>query len=168
MGSFLARTAGLGANPPVTNADKLDGLNSTDLARATNEGWHEIGTAGQPAFLPCSATASWTNFGAPFNTAAFYKDNWGVVHLKGLVRCVGGTSGTQNVIFKLPNGYAPTSTEVHSTLYEGFAARVDIDPCDASAEHPVQLITPAGSLIDGYLSLDGITTSGQGVLQVCI
>jgi hypothetical protein len=31
MGSFLARAAGLGANPPVANADKLDGLDSTDL-----------------------------------------------------------------------------------------------------------------------------------------
>jgi hypothetical protein len=31
MGSFLARTAGLGANPPVADADKLDGMDSTDF-----------------------------------------------------------------------------------------------------------------------------------------
>jgi hypothetical protein len=29
MGSFLARAAGLGTNPPVANADKLDGLDSS-------------------------------------------------------------------------------------------------------------------------------------------
>jgi hypothetical protein len=31
MGSFLARTAGLGGHPPVTNADKLDGKDSTNF-----------------------------------------------------------------------------------------------------------------------------------------
>jgi hypothetical protein len=31
MGSFLARVAGLGANPPVANADQLDGADSTDF-----------------------------------------------------------------------------------------------------------------------------------------
>jgi hypothetical protein len=34
MGSFLARVAGLGANPPVANADKLDGLDSTAFLQA--------------------------------------------------------------------------------------------------------------------------------------
>ena len=34
MASFIARTAGLGANPPVTDADLLDGLDSTDFAAA--------------------------------------------------------------------------------------------------------------------------------------
>ncbi len=33
MGSFLARAAGLGANPAVANADKLDGIDASALQR---------------------------------------------------------------------------------------------------------------------------------------
>jgi hypothetical protein len=34
MGSFLARTAGLGDNPPVANADKLDGIDASGFLPA--------------------------------------------------------------------------------------------------------------------------------------
>jgi hypothetical protein len=66
---------------------------------APPEAWHEIGTAGEPAFQN-----SWTNESPTSEvTTAFYKDPFGIVHLKGLV--TGGANGT---IFTLPVGYRPS------------------------------------------------------------
>jgi hypothetical protein len=66
---------------------------------AAPEAWHEIGAAGEPAFQH-----GWTNEDpAGEVTAAYYKDPFGVVHLKGLV-----ASGTNEVIFTLPAAYRPS------------------------------------------------------------
>lgn len=67
----------------------------------TSEGWHEVGTSGEPAFQNL-----WVNFGAPYNTAAFYKDGFGRVHLRGVI--TSGTSGA--AAFTLPTGYRPSAT----------------------------------------------------------
>ena len=61
------------------------------------EAWHEIGAAGEPAFVN-----SWANFGGGFSTAAFAKDSLGFVHLKGTIH-----NGTANTAFTLPAGYRP-------------------------------------------------------------
>jgi len=61
------------------------------------EAWHEIGAAGEPAFVN-----SWHNFGGGFSTAAFAKDSLGFVHLKGTI-----TGGTAITAFTLPAGYRP-------------------------------------------------------------
>ena len=66
---------------------------------APPEAWHEIGAAGEPAFQN-----GWTNEDPSGEvTAAFYKDPWGVVHLKGLV-----ASGSNGLIFALPAAYRPS------------------------------------------------------------
>ena len=62
------------------------------------EAWHEVGTAGQPAFQN-----GWVNFGGGFSTMAFAKDSAGFVHLKGTIDL--GTFS--NDIFVLPAGYRP-------------------------------------------------------------
>ena len=46
---------------------------------------------------------SWVNGGFGFNTAGYWKDPWGVVHLRGFIS--GGVSGTS--MFLLPAGYRP-------------------------------------------------------------
>jgi hypothetical protein len=66
----------------------------------TVEAWHEVGTSGEPAFA-----TGWQNFNAPVTTAAFYKDPFGVVHLKGWVS---GNTSTGTIIFTLPESYRPT------------------------------------------------------------
>jgi hypothetical protein len=70
------------------------------------EGWHLVGAAGEPGF-----ESSWENVpaGPPFafESAGFYKDREGVVHLKGVVK--GGPAG---IIFHLPAGYRPASGKV--------------------------------------------------------
>jgi hypothetical protein len=63
-----------------------------------------VGAPGQPRFDP-----DWTNEGtaggSTFQSAGFYKDPFGTVHLQGDVQRVTGTDAT---IFVLPSGYCPT------------------------------------------------------------
>jgi hypothetical protein len=79
----------LGTVPTAQQANSL----------APAEGWHEVGAPGEPGF-----ENSWHSGPPPFETAAFYKDHDGVVHLRGLV-----TGGTANPAFLLPPGYRPAS-----------------------------------------------------------
>jgi hypothetical protein len=64
---------------------------------AAPEAFHNIGAIGEPGFQ-----SSFRNDGDNEVAAGFYKDAFGVVHLKGIV--VGGTTGT---VFTLPPGYRP-------------------------------------------------------------
>jgi hypothetical protein len=65
------------------------------------EDWHEIGGTNEPTF-----ENSWANLGGAYETAAFYKDPFGRVHIKGAVDT--GSSGT--TAFTLPEGYRPLAT----------------------------------------------------------
>ena len=95
-------------NSQVKSADvEDDGLTGTDIKESTlgpvpalqaSEPWHEVGAAGEPAFQN-----TYTNSGGSFETAAFYKDGEGVVHLKGYV------TGATATIFFLPPGYRPAN-----------------------------------------------------------
>jgi hypothetical protein len=70
---------------------------------AQPEAWHEIGAAGEPTFQ-----SGWVNESASTETtAAFYKDPFDVIHLKGLI-----ASGTNSTIFTLPAGYRPSKALV--------------------------------------------------------
>ena len=95
-------------NGQVKSADAADnGLTGTDIKESTlgpvpalkaSEPWHEVGAAGEPDFQN-----TYANSGSGFETAAFYKDREGVVHLKGFV------TGTGTTIFHLPAGYRPAN-----------------------------------------------------------
>jgi hypothetical protein len=67
---------------------------------APAENWHEIDSPGEPVFQN-----GWKNTGPATDvTAAFFKDPYGVVHLKGLIY-----NGTNDApIFVLPDGYRPS------------------------------------------------------------
>ncbi len=82
-----------------------------------------------------------------YNTVAFYKDPFGVVHLKGTFK-LGGDS----IAFELPAGYRPAragvfpidvnaNIVVHLVIYEGF----------------VQVLQPGGYAGTEVYSLDGIS-----------
>jgi hypothetical protein len=75
-----------------TDAFHVDGVQIEDVG----EDWHSIGAAGEPTFQN-----SWVNFGGNYAAAAFRKDAFGWVHLKGVVKT--GTIGA--TIFVLPAGY---------------------------------------------------------------
>jgi len=119
------------------------------------EGWHEIGAPGEPGF-----ENSWVNVppsGLSFETAAFYMDHEGIVHLKGLVK-----GGSTSVIFHLPPGYRPANGRV--------LARIAL--CgEGACTDPVGLMFIAGSGIsvpgfEGAVvgpGTPGSTTSLEGI-----
>lgn len=75
------------------------------------EEWHEIGDTNEPAF-----ENSWVNVGGAFETAAFYKDPFGRVHLKGAI-----DTGTNNTTaFTLPEGYRPAAELGFSGAYASY------------------------------------------------
>jgi hypothetical protein len=141
---------------PATQAE----LDST----VSVEAWREVGTPGQPPFVPnpnpinCSLPNSqcWANFGAGHNSVAFFKDPFGVVHLKGLVRCLAQGACQENfgidtkTNFFLPAGYRPAKSEVYPTIGNAANRRLDITP-----EGAVRLFVAVST--NDFLSLDGIT-----------
>lgn len=77
--------------------------------------------------LPDSFTAptfqnSWVNFDGGYQVAGFYKDPFGVVHLRGLVK--NGTVGQP--IFTLPEGYRPAARLLFAAASNDAFGRVDI------------------------------------------
>ncbi|NES77323.1 MULTISPECIES: hypothetical protein [Okeania] len=100
----------------------------------------------------------WVNYGSGYNSAGYFKDSLGIVHLKGLVR-----NGTANTIFTLPVGYRPAARELHSVAtYNNTIGRVDI-----FSNGRVQRISGSSA----WVSLDGITfragssTRGDGIIR---
>jgi hypothetical protein len=147
------------------NADKLDGIDSSQLqTKLTVEAWHEVGTAGQPAFLSGSVADQagvWDDQNHTLDaTVAFFKDPFGVVHLKGLTcfrRALDDTCTPlqlgylDSAIFQLPAGYRP-ATYLHLPAVAG-------DP----QEQTSVLVTPDGTVLirapaqDYAVALDGLT-----------
>jgi hypothetical protein len=130
------------------------------------EPWREVGAPGQPPFF-ADETCSWQNFDpASWGKAAFFKDPWGVVHLRGLVRpidgsqgvCVFGVDGAERVIFTLPGGYRPTTGRVFTTLANNQLMRVNVFGNGTVAiESGFTSLDNGGPTNDNWLSLDGIT-----------
>jgi len=124
---------------------------------APAEAWHLIGFSGQPVFAKDVGFPGyeWSNsWDWPQSQAGFYKDPYGVVHLKGKVRCVGNTCGSASLIFQLPAGYRPAERSVFATLSDdanspGQLARVNVEP--------EGWVDRAPGPRYGWLVLDGIT-----------
>ena len=111
-GSILARISALEDAEKTTSAfdgiqrriDDMEGA-SLDMrfpvppapfVLPTEEDWNA------PAF-----SGTWSNFGGGYNPAGYFKDPWGVVHLRGLVK----STIMSTIIFNLPAGYRPAFTE---------------------------------------------------------
>jgi hypothetical protein len=82
------------------NASTLGTVPAAQTANSLTpaEPWHVVGTPGEPAFQN-----SWKSDPIQGQTVAFYKDQVGVVHLRGTA--VGGTP--TKTIFVLPPGFRP-------------------------------------------------------------
>lgn len=78
-------------------------ISKAALETPLGENWHNVGATSEPAFQN-----SWVNNGGGFAAASFMKDYIGFVHLRGVVKS--GTAGS--VVFSLPAGYRPSSTEL--------------------------------------------------------
>lgn len=63
----------------------------------------------------------WANYSG-YNSAGYYKDADGFVHLRGLVHL-----GTASTIFTLPVGYRPAARELMGTISNSAIGRCDVD-----------------------------------------
>jgi hypothetical protein len=99
-------------------------------------------------FVAVTLLNGFTNYGAGYSTAAYYKDKEGRVHLRGLIYRASNHSGV--VIFTLPAGYCPSTsgTLLLPTLAESGPSRIDI-----YANGTVQVSTNS----TGWITLDGIS-----------
>lgn len=86
----------------------------------------------------------WINYGEGFESAGYYKDKEGVVHLHGLIK-----SGYAQHITTLPVGYRPAATHLFTVISGSGFARIDV-----KADGTVTLV---GSYNSAYVSLSGIT-----------
>jgi hypothetical protein len=150
-------------NDQVKSADiKDNSLTGTDINESTlgpvpalqaAEPWHEVGAAGQPAFQN-----GYSNSGAGFETAAFYKDREGVVHLKGNV------TGAAATIFYLPAGDRPASGKELD-----FPVECNCTVTDSNSPTPDEVNVPTGRLqifgdvgapaLNGAVNMTGISSA---------
>lgn len=86
-------------------------LDTKELYIGTNSGNQKIVSAAPTAQIWIAPTLlnSWTNFDAGANAqAGYYKDDLGIVHLRGLIK--GGTTTAGTKVLTLPVGYRPSAT----------------------------------------------------------
>ena len=143
QGTGPALSLEVGSGPPmkVNSSKKVAKLNADQLDNKNwrSEAWHEVGATGEPEFRNGGqGDCLWSYFDTVHNSAAFYKDQFGVEHLKGIVKaadgtggglaCHASTAGEDVTIFQLPVGYWPVKREVHVAISNEQLGRVDVDP----------------------------------------
>jgi hypothetical protein len=153
----------LGTVPSAVHAQDAQTARSAQTANTlgASEGWHEVGTPGDPPF-----ENNWRN-GSPgtnqsTESAAFYKDQLGIVHLKGMV--LGGAQGT--TAFHLPPGYRPADRKVlifAVTVTPETTAFGDLSISGFVPEEPDRTgaVLPPGTF-GSPVSLDGVTFRAEG------
>lgn len=115
----------------------------TDIVSAAVSGFAVL--VSSPTWTAPSFLNSWVNDASGlFNTAGYYKDQFGRVYLRGLVKT--GTVGLP--IFNLPAGFRPAKENVFATVSNGVFA-------DARVEPDGDVVAAAGSNV--WFSLDGIS-----------
>jgi len=152
------------------NADKLDGKDSAEFAPNASLTWTAV--SGHTTCTTCFGNPTpgkftcrignsepyyncWANKGSPASAAAFAKDPFGIVHLKGQVRCIDDvgdptcTSAGGNEIFVLPDGYKPAEETIFGTASNGAFGLVRVSQGGSVL---ADVGTPSG-----YFSLDGLT-----------
>jgi hypothetical protein len=166
-------TVNSGTKVANLNADELDGLNSTAFARNGSEAWHEVQPAEspEPAFN-ANNSCGWRNFDPTgHSTAAFLRDRFGFVHLKGIVKaveatqpptvCDFGTNSPDRRIFSLPAGYRPAKRSLFATITNNALGRVNVDGPAAGEGYGAGAVfvdsptTVANAKV--FLGLDGIS-----------
>jgi hypothetical protein len=134
----------------VGHSIKLEGTSSTQTLEITSSGSGELGI--NPDFITTDGwTAptllnSWVNFGSSRQIAGYYKDKFGVVHLRGTIKS--GTTTSPTPLFQLPVGYRPNAREYFATSSNGA-----FGSCFVESDGNVYF--EAGSNV--WFSLSGIT-----------
>lgn len=100
----------------------------------------------------------WENGGdaAEYSNAAYYKDPYGVVHLKGIIK--GDTA--ESVVFQLPEAYRPTETQIFSVAEETSQpdiSHVYVRGVTSTNGVPGDVSVKVSGTDPAFVSLDGIT-----------
>lgn len=124
-----------------------------DFAAKINNNAGDAASKTQESWITPTMINAWVNLDTSlYNGAGYYKDNFGIVHLRGLIK--GGTTSTN--IFVLPAGYRPLKRLVMSTLSNSttdVASRLDV-----FADGSVQALGGSGNT---YLTLEGISFKAE-------
>ncbi len=147
------------------------------------ETWHEVGPASTPPAPDFCVDPSntgvfcdefpggqnpWDNYGGGFATAAFYKDQLGIVHLRGLVHATsnsGGVNPMERAIFRLPAGYRPDQRRMFASVGQDGIGGVEVAPARIDV-YPDGLVTFINDCATGvsncsatgpFVTLDGIS-----------
>ncbi len=95
---------------------------------------------------------SWVNFSVAHESAEYFKDDSGMVHLSGLIK--DGTNNTVNTIFQLQAGFRPTKTHSFPVVSDQVGTKL-LGMVQVSASGVVSFISGGNS----FFSLDGISFS---------
>ncbi len=91
----------------------------SEIQLPTVESMHKVGDPGEPAFAN-----SWIKYDTTYNPPHFWKDPWGNVHVRGLIK-----SGTLGVAaFILPQGYRPEYRQLFASISNDTLGRIDVTP----------------------------------------
>jgi hypothetical protein len=118
---------------------------------APPEAIHEV-----TGFGNCNSSTAWENeqiVNPNFPKVGFFRDPFGVVHLRGAVSCPGLAPGASEGIFTLPAGYRPPLAEIFSAAGEAGPTEVQV----ASNGLVIFQGTGANPGANGFLTLDGVT-----------
>jgi hypothetical protein len=151
----------------ATNADNATKAANADHATnadniAPPESSHEIGAAGEPGFEGGTTNYGAVSPGTNTETAGFYKDKQGIVHLKGLVKTA--NSGTNvGFLFYLPAGYRPGSKKLlilnaFCTTYSGGTGT-----CSGAGIQQLWIIGAGTDIGGGTVATDGLVYANSGV-----
>lgn len=109
----------------VPSAQTATTASTANVAKSLtpSEPWHVVGAPGEPKFL-----GTWFSSGTSYGPVAFYKDQTGIVHLKGPA----GNAAPGEGIFKLPPGFRPDPTTflAFPVLCSCFENRLEISGFD--------------------------------------
>ena len=119
----------------ITGANGSTGATGIKGGITAPENWNEV----------TSFNNGWVNYNNGFETAAYYKDQMGIVHLKGTIYGFGGYSA-----FTLGSGYYPTKYKEFIVSGNGGTDRIEI----ASSGYVTPIHNTGGYFI---ISLDGIS-----------
>ncbi len=118
---------------------------------AAAEAFHPVSEFGD-----CSGKTEWANMAAinpNFPTAAYFRDPYGIVHLRGAVYCPGLAPEARRGIFDLPPGFVPPLAEQFSIAGEQGPTEGEV----ASNGTVIWLGTGTNPGANGYLSLNGVS-----------
>jgi hypothetical protein len=125
---------------------------TVDALAPVLEGWHDLGTTGNP-----SLNNPWAKF-PPAQNPAFRKDADGIVTLRGAVS-YGSNNGSGSTIFTLPVGYRPSGCAVFDVAtFNGLGAQDPLGAVQICEDGEVDIYSGGD---DRYVSLESISFSAS-------